>query len=109
MRKYFITRRSAVTTCTVKAVNKSTYEVVDMAVAIDGAFPSKSEALKAVVKSWGNEEFQPIAISEMSCKIQTHGMTATAWFEQAEVISEEEVSVEEAAQFGKRSKKSEEQ
>lgn len=109
MRKYFITRRSAVTTCTVKAVNKTTYEVVDMDVAIDGAFPSKSEALKAVVKSWENEEFQPIAVSEMTCKVQTRGMTASAWFEQSEVVSEEEVSAEVAAKFGKRSKKFDEQ
>lgn len=109
MRKYFITRRSAVTTCTVKAVNKTTYEVVDMTVAIDGAYPSNSEALKAVVKSWENEEFQPIAVIEMVCKIQTRGMTASAWFENAEVTEEVEVSAEEAAQFGKRSKKSEEQ
>lgn len=109
MRKYFITRRSAVTTCTVKAVNKTTYEVVDITVAVDGSFSSKSDALKAVVKSWENEEFQPIAVSDMSCKIQTRGMTAGAWFEQAEVISEVEVSAEDAAIFGKRSKKSEEQ
>lgn len=109
MRKYYITRRSAVTTCTVKAVNKTTYEVVDMAVAIDGAFSSVADALKSVVKSWENEEFQPIAVSEMSCKIQTRGMTTSAWFEQAEVISEEEVSAEDAAKFGKRSKKSDDQ
>lgn len=109
MRKYFITRRSAVTTCTVKAVNKTTYEVTDMVVSIDGVFPSKPDALKAVLKDWENVEFQPIAVTDMSCKIQTRGMTATAWFEQSEVVSEEEVSAEDAAKFGKRAKKSEEQ
>ena len=30
MRKYYITRKSAVTTCSVKAVNTTTFEVVDI-------------------------------------------------------------------------------
>ena len=109
MRKYYITRKSAVTTCSVKAVNTTTFEVVDMTVTVDGAFPSKPEALKAITKNWENPEMKPIAVTAMTCKVQTRGMTMQAWFEQAEVISEEVISAEEAATFGKRSKKSDDQ
>lgn len=109
MRKYYITRKSAVTTCSVKAVNTTTFEVVDMSVAVDGAFSSNAEALKAITKSWENPELNPIAVTGMTCKVQTRGMTMQAWLEQAEVISEEDISAEEAATFGKRSKKSDDQ
>lgn len=109
MRKYYITRRSAVTVCTVKAVNKHTYEVVDITTAVDGGFPSKSDALKAVNKVWENEDFQPIAVVDMTFHIQTRGMTVAAWFENADFVSDDEVSAEEVAQFGKRAKKSDEQ
>lgn len=109
MRKYYITRKSAVTTCSVKAVNTTTFEVVDMTVAVDGAFSSNAEALKAITKNWENPEMNPIAVTAMTCKVQTRGMTMQAWLEQAEVISEEVISAEEAATFGKRSKKSDDQ
>lgn len=109
MRKYYITRRSAVTSCTVKAVNTTTFEVVDMDITVDGAFPSKEAALKTISKSWEQEGYNPIAVTTMECKVQTRGMTMQAWFEQAEVISEEVISAEEAATFGKRSKKSDDQ
>ena len=109
MRKYYITRKSAVTTCSVKAVNTTTFEVVDMAVAVDGAFTDNASALKAISKNWEHEGFNPIAVTAMETKLQTRGMTMKAWFEQAEVISEEVISAEEAATFGKRSKKSDDQ
>lgn len=106
MRKFYITRRSAVTSCTVKAVNTTTFEVVDMTITVDGAFPSKEAALKAISKNWEHEGYNPVAVTEMQCKVQTRGMTMKAWFDNAEVISEEEITAEEAATFGKRSKKS---
>ena len=109
MRKYYITRKSAVTTCTVKAVNTTTFEVVDMSVVVDGAFTSKPEALKAIAKNWENPEMSPIAVTSMTCKVQTRGMTMQNWFVNADVISEEEITAEEAATFGKRSKKSDDQ
>ena len=109
MRKFYITRRSAVTSCTVKAVNTTTFEVVDMTVAVDGAFTDNSSALKAISKNWEHMGFNPIAVTAMETKVQTRGMTMQAWFEQAEVISEEVISAEEAATFGKRSKKSHDQ
>ena len=109
MRKFYITRRSAVTSCTVKAVNTTTFEVVDMTVAVDRAFTDNSSALKAISKNWEHMGFNPIAVTAMETKVQTRGMTMQAWFEQAEVISEEVISAEEAATFGKRSKKSDDQ
>ena len=109
MRKFYITRKSAVTTCSLKAVNTTTFEVVDMTVSIDGAFSSNAEALKAITKSWENPEMNPIAVTGMTCKVQTRGMTMQNWFVSAEVISEEEITAEEAATFGKRSKKSDDQ
>lgn len=109
MRKFYITRKSAVTTCAVKAVNTTTFEVLDMPVVIDGAYPSNAEALKAISKNWENPELNPIAVTSMSCKVQTRGMTMQNWFANAEVISEEEISAEEAATFGKRTKKTAEE
>ena len=109
MRKFYITRKSAVTTCSLKAVNTTTFEVVDMTVAVDGAFTDNASALKAISKNWEHVGFNPIAVTAMETKVQTRGMTMQAWFEQAEVISEEVISVEEAATFGKRSKKSDDQ
>ncbi len=108
MRKYSITRRSIVTSATVKAVNLNTFEVVDMTVALDGAFADSSAALKAVQNVWENDEFNPVAITAMTCKVKTYGMTATQWFEHAHVIEESDITLEEAAQFGKRQKKSDE-
>lgn len=109
MRKFYITRRSAVTSCTVKAVNTTTFEVVDMTVAVDGAFTDNVSALKAISKNWEHEGFNPIAVTAMETKVQTRGMTMQAWFEQAEVISEEVITAEEAASFGKRTKKTAEE
>lgn len=109
MRKFYITRRSAVTSCTVKAVNTTTFEVVDMTVAVDGAFTDNASALKAISKNWEHEGFNPIAVTAMETKVQTRGMTMQAWFEQAEVISEEVISAEEAASFGKRTRKTAEE
>lgn len=109
MRKFYITRRSAVTSCTVKAVNITTFEVVDMTVAVDGAFTDNAYALKAISKNWEHEGFNPIAVTAMETKVQTRGMTMQAWFEHAEVISEEVISAEEAASFGKRTKKTAEE
>lgn len=106
MRKYAITRRSAVTVCNVKSVNVNTYEVVDMNCTLEGAFADATEALKAVNKAWENDEFKPIAVTGMSCKVKTYAMTAQQWFDNAEVISETEISADEAAKFGKRSKSS---
>ena len=45
MRKYAITRRSAVTVCNVKSVNVNTYEVIDMNCTLEGAFVDAAEAL----------------------------------------------------------------
>lgn len=108
MRKYSITRRSIVTTATVKAVNLNTFEVVDMTVTIDGAFADNVSALKAVNKDWENYEFNPVAVTNLSCKVKTYGMTASKWFANADVIDETDITPEEAAQFGKRQKKSDE-
>ena len=109
MRKFYITRRSAITSCTVKAVNTTTFEVVDMTVAVDGAFTDNASALKAISKNWEHEGFNPIAVTAMETKVQTRGMTMQNWFANADVISEEEITAEEAATFGKRSKKSDDQ
>lgn len=108
MRKYSITRRSIVTTATVKAVNLNTFEVVDMTVTLEGAFVGNSAALKAVQKVWENYEFNPVAVTSLSCKVKTYGMTAAQWFDNADVIEETDITPEEAAQFGKRQKKSDE-
>ena len=108
MRKYSITRRSIVTTADVKAVNLHTFEVVDMTTTLEGAFANKSAALKAVQKDWENYEFNPVAVTSLSCKVKTYGMTATQWFDNADVIEEIDITPEEAAQFGKRQKKSDE-
>lgn len=106
MRKYSITRRSIVTTAAVKAVNLNTFEVVDMTVTLEGAFADNSAALKAVKKVWENYEFNPVAVTSMSCKVKTYGMTAAQWFDNADVIEETYITTEEAAKFGKRQKKS---
>lgn len=108
MRKYSITRRSIVTTASVKAVNLNTFEVVDMTVTLEGAFADNTAALKAVQKVWENYEFNPIAVTAMACKVKTYGMTTAQWFEHADVIEETYITTEEAAQFGKRHKKSDE-
>lgn len=108
MRKYSITRRFIVTTATVKAVNLNTFEVVDMTATLDGAFADNSAALKAVQKVWENDEFNPVAVTGMACKVKTYGMTATQWFDNADVIEETDITPEEAAQFGKRQQKSDE-
>lgn len=108
MRKYAITRRFIVTTVTVKAVNLNTFEVVDMTVTIEGAFADNSAALEAVQKVWENDEFNPVAVTSLSCKVKTYGMTAAQWFDNADVIEENDITPEEAAQFGKRQKKSDE-
>lgn len=109
MRKYAITRKSAVTTAQVKAVNTNTFEVVDMVATLEGAFSDTTTALKAVTKIWENDEFKPIAVTALSCTIKTLGMTASQWFDHADVLAEEEVTPEQAATFGKRSKKPGEQ
>ena len=108
MRKYSITRRSITTTVTVKVVNLSTFEVVDMPTTLEGAFADETAALKAVQKVWEKDEFNPVAVTAMSCKVKTYGMTATKWFENADVIEETDITPEEAFQFGKRQKKSDE-
>ena len=108
MRKYSITRRSIVTTATVKAVNLNTFEVVDMTATLEGAFAGNSAALKAVQKVWENYEFNPVAGTSLSSKVKTYGMTASQWFDNADVIDENDITPEEAAQFGKRQKKSDE-
>ena len=102
MRKYSITRRSIVTTATVKAVNLNTFEVVDMTATLEGAFADNYAALKAVQKVWGNDEFNPVAVTGLSCKVKTYGMTAAQWFDNADVIEETDITPEEAAHFGKR-------
>ena len=108
MRKYSITRRSIVTTATVKAVNLNTFEVVDMTVVLEGAFANTADALKTVQKVWENDEFNPVAVTAMACKVKTYGMTAAKWFETADVVEENDITPEEAAKFGKRQKKSDE-
>ena len=108
MRKYSITRRSVVTTATVKAVNLNTFEVVNMTATLKGAFADNSAAFKAVQKAWGNDEFNPVAVSTLSYKVKTYGMTASQWLANADVIDETDITYEEAAQFGKRQKKSDE-
>lgn len=109
MRKYAITRKSVVTVAQVKAVNTNSFEVVDMQATLEGAFASPADALKAVTKIWENDEFKPIAVTSLSCTVKTYGMTASQWFENADVLEEKEISAEEAAQFGKRTKKSADQ
>lgn len=106
MRKYYITRKSAVTTVSLKVVNSSTYEVSDAEIVLDGAFSDTTEAMKAVNKVWEDEVVKPIAVTALACKVKTLAMTAQNWFENAEVIEEQDVTAEEAAQFGKRTKKS---
>ncbi len=108
MRKYSITRRFIVTTVTVKAVNLNTFEVVDMTATLEGAFADNSAALKAVRKVWENDEFNPVAVTCMACKVKTYGMTAGQWFDNSDVIEETDITPEEAVQFGKRQKKSDE-
>lgn len=105
MRKYSITRRSIVTTATIKAVNLNTFEVVDMTATLEGAFADNSAVFKAIQKAWGNDEFNPVAVTSLSCKVKTYGMTASRWFASADVIDETDITPEEAAQFGKRQKK----
>lgn len=108
MRKYSITRRSIVTTATVRAVSLNTFEVVDMTATLEGAFADNSAALKAVQKVWENDEFSPVAVTSLSCKVKTYGMTTDQWFDNADVIEETDITPEEAAHFGKRQKKSDE-
>lgn len=108
MRKYSITRRSIVTIVTAKVVNLNTFEVVDMTATLEGAFTDNSAALKALQKVWENDEFNPVAVTSLSCKVKTCGMTASQWFANADVIDETDITTEEAAQFGKRQKKSDE-
>ncbi len=106
MRKYFITRKSAVTTVSLKVVNSSTFEVLDDSIVLDGAFSDPTEAMKAVNKVWAMVDVKPIAVTGLSCTIKTFAMTAQQWFDNAEVVDEKEVNAEEAAAFGKRTKKS---
>ena len=106
MRKYYITRKSAVTTVSLKVVNSSTFEVLGDSIVLDGAFSDPTEALKAVNKVWEKADVKPIAVTGMSCTIKTFAMTAQQWFDNADVVGEKEVTAEEAAIFGKRSKKS---
>lgn len=106
MRKYAISRRAVVTIAEVKAVNTTTFEVVDMQAVLEGAFASAADALKAAKKAWENDEFSPVAVTSITCKVKTYAMTAAKWFECADVIAEEDITPEEAAQFGKRQKKS---
>lgn len=108
MRKYSITRRSIVTTATIKAVNLNTFEVVDMTATLEGAFVDNSAALKAVQKVWENDEFRPVAVTSLSCKVKTYAMTAAQWFGNADVVEETDITLAEAAQFGKRQKMSDE-
>lgn len=107
MRKYYITRKSAVTTVFLKAVNSTTFEVMDDSIVLDGAFSDSVEALKVVNKVWEKADVKPIAVTGLSCTIKTLAMTAQQWFDAAEVVDEHEVTAEEAASFGKRAKKSE--
>lgn len=107
MRKYYITRKSAVTTVSLKVVNSVTFEVSDDSIVLDGAFSDPAEIMKVVNKVWEKTDVKPIAVTGLSCTIKTLAMTAQQWFENAECIEEVEVSAEEAAQFGKRAKRSE--
>lgn len=107
MRKYYITRKSAVTTVFLKVVNSITFEVMDDSIVLDGAFSDNVEALKVVNKVWEKAGIKPIAVTGMSCTIKTLAMTAQQWFDAADVVDEKEVTVDEAASFGKRTKKSE--
>ncbi len=106
MRKYYITRKSAVTTVSLKVVNSTTFEVSDSSIVLDGAFSDFAEALKAVNKVWVSSDIKAIAVTGLSCTIKTLAMTAQQWFDGAEVVDEKEVSAEEASSFGKRAKKS---
>lgn len=106
MRKFYISRKSAVTAVSLKVVNSTTFEVSDSSIVLDGAFSDPAVALKAINKVWENPNIKPIAVTGLSCTIKTFAMTAQQWFDAAEVIDEKEVSAEEAAQFGKRAKKS---
>lgn len=106
MRKFFITRKSAVTTVSLKVVNSITYDVSDSSIVLDGAFSDYADALKVVNKVWDNPYLKPIAVTGLSCTIKTLAMTAQQWFDNAEVVDEKGVTAEEAASFGKRSKKS---
>lgn len=108
MRKYSITRRFIVTTAAVKAVNLNTFEVVDMTATLEGAFADNSAAFKAVQEVWDNDEFNPVAVTSLSCKVKTYGMTVAQWFDNADVIEETDITPEEAVQFGKRKNKSDE-
>lgn len=106
MRKFYITRKCAVTSISMKVVNSITFEVSDYSTVLDGVFSDFAEALKAVNKVWENPDIKPIAVTALSCTIKTLAMTAQQWFDNAEVVDEKEVSAEEAANFGKRAKKS---
>ncbi len=106
MRKYFITRKSAVTNVSLKVVNSTTFEVSDSSIVLDGAFSDPAAAFKVVNKVWENPELKPIAVTDLSCTIKTLAMTAQQWFDNAEVVDEKEVTADEASSFGKRSKKS---
>lgn len=113
MRKYYITRKSAVTNVSLKVVNSTTFEVSDDSIVLDGAFSDPVEAMKVVNKVWVNTDrvlengdVKPIAVTGLSCTIKTLAMTAQQWFDAAEVVDEKEVTAEEAASFGKRAKKS---
>ena len=106
MRKYFITRKSAVTAVSLKVVNSTTFEVSDDSIVLDGAFSDPAEAMKAVNKVWEKSDVKPIAATALACTIKTFAMTAQQWFDNAEVVDEKEVTAEEAASFGKRVKKS---
>ena len=79
-----------------------------MTATLEGAFADNSAALKAVQKAWGNDEFNPVAVTGLSCKVKTYGMTAAQWFETADVVEENDITPEEAAHFGKRQKDSDE-
>jgi hypothetical protein len=105
MRKYYITRKSAVTTVSLKVVNSTNYEISDAEIVLDGVFSVPDEAMKAVNKVWKDEVVKPVSVTNLACKVNTLAMTAKNWFENAEVIEEQDVSVEEASQFGKRTKK----
>ncbi len=109
MRKYYISRRSVTTTLTVKVCNTTTFEVSDCEVTVGGSFASAADAFKAVAKAWEDVGCKPIAVTGMACKIQTRGMTAAQWFCAATVIDEVECTPEEAAAFGKRTEKSDDQ
>lgn len=106
MHNYYITRKTIFTNVIFKLVDTSTYEVSDGMVTLNGTYTSKSEALKAISKVWTNETLKPVDVVSMSYAIQTKGMSQKDWFENAEVIDQQEISVEEASAFGKRPKRS---